>query len=80
MSDTAALESAGQAGKQSIDWRGFIARYGVVLALIGCVVFFSVQEDKFRTYDNFQTTLESTAPLLMIVRTPSFFIANILAA
>jgi ribose transport system permease protein len=66
VSDTAALEGAGKAEKRSINWRGFIARYGVVLALIGCVGFFAVQEDKFRTYNNLQTTLELTAPLLMM--------------
>lgn len=50
----------------SIDWVAMVSRYGVLLALAGCLIFFSSQEDKFRTYDNFQTTLESTAPLLMM--------------
>jgi ribose transport system permease protein len=66
VSDTAALEGAGMAKKKSFDWLGFIARYGVLFALAGCLIFFSVQEDKFRTYNNFQTTLEITAPLLMM--------------
>lgn len=52
--------------RKSIDWLTIVERYGVLLALVGCVVFFSTQEEKFRTYDNFQTTLESTAPLLMM--------------
>lgn len=52
--------------RKSIDWVALIARYGVLLALVGCVIFFSIQEDKFRTYDNFQTTLEGAAPLLMM--------------
>lgn len=52
--------------RKSIDWVAMIARYGVLLALVGCVIFFSLQEEKFRTYDNFQTTLEGAAPLLMM--------------
>lgn len=66
MSDTAALDSAEKSEKQPFDWIGFIARYGVVFALVGCIIFFAVQEEKFRTYNNLQTTLELTAPLLMM--------------
>ena len=66
MSNTAALGESQGARRGSFDFVGFIARYGVLIALAGCVIFFSTQEDKFRTYNNFQTTLESTAPLLMM--------------
>jgi ribose transport system permease protein len=66
VSDTVALSSAGKAKKTPFNWRGLISRFGVVFALVGCVIFFSLQEDKFRTYNNLQTTLELSAPLLML--------------
>ena len=65
MTDTVTLGGAGKR-TESHDWAAMVARYGVLFALAGCVIFFSTQEEKFRTYDNFQTTLESTAPLLMM--------------
>lgn len=65
MTETVALEGA-ERQKRQVDWTALIARYGVLFALVGCVIFFSTQEDKFRTYNNFQTTLEGTAPLLMM--------------
>ncbi len=65
MTDISAGESAAT-DRRSIDWVAMVARYGVLLALVGCVIFFSVQEEKFRTYDNLQTTLEGAAPLLMM--------------
>ena len=66
MTDTAALGGASKSKESSFDWLGFVARYVVVLALIGCVIFFSWQEEKFRTYNNLQTTLELAAPLLIM--------------
>ncbi len=66
MTNTAALDGESKPGRASIDWVGMISRYGVLLALAGCIIFFSIQEENFRTYDNFQTTLEGTAPLLMM--------------
>jgi ribose transport system permease protein len=66
VSDTAALDSVGKSEKPSFDWRELFARFGVLLALVGCIIFFSVQEDKFHTYNNLQTTLELSAPLLMM--------------
>lgn len=65
MTDTVNVDGAARP-KESMDWIAAVSRYGVLFALIGCVLFFSSQEDKFRTFDNFQTTLESTAPLLMM--------------
>ena len=66
MTDTATADGAGQPQTKQSDWVANISRFGVLFALVGCVIFFSTQEDKFRTYDNFQTTLESAAPLLMM--------------
>jgi ribose transport system permease protein len=66
VSDTVALSGAGKREKTSFDWRQLISRFGVLLALVGCIIFFSLQEDKFRTYNNLQTTLELSAPLLML--------------
>ncbi|MGI9625095.1 MAG: ABC transporter permease [Acidimicrobiales bacterium] len=66
MSDTGtATESRASEGRK-IDWIELISRYGVLLALVGCIIFFSTQEESFRTYDNFQTTLEGAAPLMMM--------------
>lgn len=66
MTETVALDGAAGQQQRGFDWVGAMARYGVLFALVGCVAFFASQEDKFRTYDNFQTTLEGAAPLLMM--------------
>jgi ribose transport system permease protein len=66
VSNTVALSSAGKGKKTPFDWRELTSRFGVLFALVGCVTFFSLQEDKFRTYNNLQTTLELSAPLLML--------------
>lgn len=66
MTDTATADGASQPQTKQYDWVARISRFGVVFALAGCVIFFSTQEEKFRTYNNFQTTLESAAPLLMM--------------
>jgi ribose transport system permease protein len=66
MTDEATLKHVGESERKPVDWAAFLSRFGVLLALVACVIFFSIQEEKFRTYDNFQTTLESAAPLLMM--------------
>jgi ribose transport system permease protein len=65
VSETTAVSGVG-APEKSFDWSELMARFGVLFALVGCIIFFSTQEDKFRTYDNLQTTLELSAPLLML--------------
>lgn len=65
MSETVTASGA-SVDKRSIDWVSLLSRYGVVISLVGCVLFFASQEDKFRTYDNFQTTVEAASPLLMM--------------
>ncbi len=49
-----------------VDWVGWIARLGVIFALVGCVIFFSLQKAQFHTTKNMQTTLEGAAPLLIM--------------
>jgi len=66
MTDEATVKHVGKSERKPVDWAAFLSRFGVLLALVACVIFFSIQEEKFRTYDNFQTTLESAAPLLMM--------------
>jgi ribose transport system permease protein len=66
MTDTLAPGGASPSRGRSLRWAAFVSRFGVLFALVGCIIFFSTQEEKFRTYDNFQTTLESAAPLLMM--------------
>lgn len=43
-----------------------VARFGVVIALLGCIVYFSLERSEFAKFDNVQTILESSAPLAMM--------------
>jgi ribose transport system permease protein len=70
------LESASPAGKQEspqaapsgrrFDVAGAISQFGILGTLIACVVFFSVQDDRFFSLANMRTTLATGAPLLIV--------------
>lgn len=49
--------------RSALDW---ISQFGIVGTLLACVVFFSIQDDRFFSLANFRTTLATGAPLLIV--------------
>ncbi|MEQ8716739.1 MAG: ABC transporter permease [Acidimicrobiales bacterium] len=67
MSDISAdAPSNVQATRARFDLIDFMSRFGVIVTLLGCVVFFSTQDDRFLSMANMRTTLAIGSPLLIL--------------
>jgi ribose transport system permease protein len=64
--DLSAAPSAVTARKRRRDPLALLSQFGIVATMLACIVFFSIQDDRFFTVANLRTTLATGAPLLII--------------
>ncbi len=63
-------------GRATLDWRGILSRYAMVVVLGLFIVFFSVQADAFLSVSNLGNVLEGNAILLIVAVAMTLVVAS----
>jgi ribose transport system permease protein len=66
MTDVVTAGVVEPANRRRIDVIGLIAQFGILGTLVVCIIFFSIQDDRFASVATLRTTLGIGAPLLIV--------------